>query len=119
MSRVEKITENIFLYSINASYVLYMIALLGIGGFAPQYLDHLKVFLKIYIGLLLVFRYNPITYKEKKFSEFDRRLVFSSAIFLLLSTTLIGGIENFLQEKSKKIVKGGLNQMKNMSHLMI
>lgn len=108
------IYENIFMYSLYLSYVLYFIILLGITNYAPEYLDYLKSFLKLYVGLLLVFRYNPITYKEKKFSEFDRSLVFSSAIFLLLSTTIISGIEEYLKQKSKKILITGLNMISNI-----
>jgi hypothetical protein len=114
MTKIEKLYEKVYLYSINASYILYFIALIGVGGFAPYYLDHLKTFLKIYVGLLLFFRYNPITYREKKFSDFDRRLVFSSSIFLLLSTTLIGGIERYIHKKSKQIVVHGINKIKQI-----
>ena len=99
MSKINKIQENIYLYAINFSYILYIFALLGIGGFAPEYLEILKNFLKIYVGLLLFIRYNPLTYKKTNFGEFDRKLVFSSSIFLLLSTALIGGIENYLKHK--------------------
>jgi hypothetical protein len=105
---MNKIYEQVFLYSINVSYFLYIIILLGVGGFAPEYLDHLKTFLRIYIGLLLFINFNPITYKEKKFGEFDRKLVFSSSVFLLLSSTLISGIENYLQETSKHFVQNNL-----------
>ena len=79
-----KLSETVFLYSLNASFALYIIVLLGVGGYAPQYLESLKSFLRIYIGLLLFITYNPYTYKQKQFGEFDRQLVFSSGIFLLL-----------------------------------
>ena len=71
-----KLSERIFLYSLNASFALYIIVLFGVGGYAPQYLESLKSFLRIYIGLLLFINYNPYTYKQKQFGEFDRQLVF-------------------------------------------
>ena len=37
-----KLREIVFLYSLNASFALYIIVLLGVGGFAPQYLEFLK-----------------------------------------------------------------------------
>tara|TARA_B100000965_G_C19504848_1_gene719140 strand:+ start:630 stop:953 length:324 start_codon:yes stop_codon:yes gene_type:complete len=101
---MNKVYQKIFLYGLNASYVLYFLAVLGISSFAPKYLSYLRNFLKIYIGLLLVFLYNPITYKDKGFSEFDRKLVFSSGTFLLLSTTLISGIEEYIRQKSTNII---------------
>jgi len=104
LSNINEINEKIFLYSINVSYVLYFFVLLGIGNFAPHYLELLKNFLKIFVGTLLFIRYNPITYKKKQFSEFDRRLVFSSSIFLLLSTALVGSIETNLKNKASNIL---------------
>ena len=109
MSNLSNINEKIFLYSMNASYVLYFFVLLGIGNFAPRYLDLLKNFLKIFVGALLFIRYNPITYKEKRFSEFDRRLVFSSSIFLLLSTALLGSIETKLKNQASNILHNNIN----------
>jgi hypothetical protein len=107
----KRISERIFLYTINISFALYIIVLLGIGGFAPQYLQYLKTFLQIYIGTLLVITYNPFTYRQCKFENFDRRLVFSSGIFLLLSTTLIGSIEKYLQNETKKLISDGVTSI--------
>lgn len=114
MNKIKKFSELLFLYLINASYVLYIIALLGVGGFAPQYLSYLKSFLKIYVGFLLFINYNPFTYKERKFGEIDRQLVFSSGVFLLLSSTIIGSIESYLQSNTKLIINNSINSVKNI-----
>ena len=106
-----KLREMIFLYSINASFALYIIVLLGVGGYAPQYLEALKSFLRIYIGLLLFINYNPYTYKEGKFGEFDRQLVFSSGVFLLLTSSIISSIETYIQYKAKTLVNTSINQI--------
>tara|TARA_Y100000816_G_C25747235_1_gene393061 strand:+ start:127 stop:477 length:351 start_codon:yes stop_codon:yes gene_type:complete len=112
-NKADQLYENVFLYSINFSYVLYIFILFGVGGFAPQYLEILKGFLKIFVGTLLFIRYNPFTYKEKKFGEFDRKLVFSSSIFLLLSTAFISGIENYIQIKSEILFTPTINRIKS------
>lgn len=100
---MNKVYKDIFLYGLNFSYVLYFLAMLGISSLAPQYLSNLRIFLKIYVALLLIYFYNPITYKEKKFTDFDRKLAFSAGIFLLLSTTIVDSIELFLKNKTKLI----------------
>jgi hypothetical protein len=115
MYKNRKFSELVFLYLINISFVLYIIVLLGVGGFAPKYLHYLKTFLQIYIGILLVIRYNPITYKGKDFGEFDRRLVFSSGIFLLLSTALIGSIQKYLQNKTTELISTGISSIANIA----
>jgi len=109
MYKITKVNEIFFLYSLRASFILYIIVLLGVGGFAPQYLEQLKSFLRIYIGSLLVIYYNPITYNERKFGEFDRQLVFSSGIFLLLTSTIIASIEGYLQYNAKMIINNSIN----------
>ena len=113
MFKIHKANEMFFLYLLRASFVLYIVVLLGVGGFAPQYLEQLKSFLRIYIGVLLVIYYNPITYNERKFGEFDRQLVFSSGIFLLLTSTIIASIESYLQYNAKLIINTGLNTISN------
>jgi len=109
-----KLSERIFLYSLNASFALYIIVLFGVGGYAPQYLESLKSFLRIYIGLLLFINYNPYTYKQKQFGEFDRQLVFSSGIFLLLSSTIISSIESYIQYKAKDFISSGFSQIRSL-----
>ena len=101
---MNKFIKGIFLYTLYISYVLYFIVLIGIGGFAPQYLDYVRVFLKYYIGILLVILYNPLTYTERKFEEFDRKVVFSGGFFILLSTTLLIGIEQYIRSKTQYII---------------
>jgi len=115
MYKNRKFSELVFLYLINISFVLYIIVLLGVGGFAPKYFHYLKTFLQIYIGILLVIRYNPITYKGRDFGEFDRQLVFSSGIFLLLSTALIGSIQQYLQNKTTTLINTGISSIANIA----
>jgi hypothetical protein len=114
MNKVKKFSELLFLYSINASYILYIIVLLGIGGFAPNYLDYLKAFLRIYVGFLLFINYNPFTYKERKFSDIDRKIVFSSGLFLLLSSTIIGSFEAYLQDNTRHFINSKMTNISSM-----
>ena len=109
-----KFSELIFLYSLYTSYILYIIILLGVGGFAPEYLEYLKSFLRIYIGFLLVINYNPLTYKQSKFSDFDRKLVFSAGVFLLLSSTIIGSIESYLHNNTKLLINNSKHSISNI-----
>ena len=67
-------------------YVLYFIVALGLDERAPIYLKHLDNFIKIYISLFLIYRFNP--FRETKFTELDRKLVFSAGVFVLATTTI-------------------------------
>jgi hypothetical protein len=83
------------------SYLLYGLMLLAIlGGLPnlnladkiPEYLTVLQNGLKYYVCFFLVIRFNPFTRaisssSGKEFTDFDADVVFSSAIFLLLTTS--------------------------------
>ena len=76
--------ETLFLSGLYLSYVLYIIAFFQIGTYNPKYLDLLEEYMKYYVIAFLLIRFNPFT--KSIFTEFDRRVVFSSAIFLLATT---------------------------------
>lgn len=94
--------EKIFLYGLYSSYVLFIIVLLGISTTAPKYLSSLEKFLKLYVSLFLLWRFNPL--RKKPFRKFDRRVVFSCALFLLMTTLLTDAVMAYLQIFRGKIV---------------
>ena len=96
--------ETIYTYILYASYALYAIVLFGITKFAPQYLEYLKNFIKIYISLLLIIKFNPFVKHSKHLSDFDRKVVFSAGIYLLLTTSIISIVEVVLEKVFKKTV---------------
>jgi len=83
------------------SIFLYIVAFIGLSFNAPKYLLFLQEIMKIYISIILIFRFNPY-YKiefNKNNYEFDRKLAFSSGVFLLLTT----GITRYIQSILDKI----------------
>jgi|TARA_B110000285_G_scaffold79052_1_gene91123 hypothetical protein len=74
---------NVALYT---SYILYIIAFFQIDYYNPRYLDMLENVMKYYVIGFLLIRFNPFI--KSSFTEFDRKVVFSSAIFLLATTTI-------------------------------
>ena len=94
--------EKLFIYGLYSSYVLFIIVLLGLSTTAPNYLSSLEKFLKLYVSLFLLWRFNPL--RKKPFRKFDRRVVFSCALFLLTTTLLTDAIMTYLQMFGGKIV---------------
>jgi len=87
-----KIVYYCFLYG---SYILYGITIIAIlGGLPnmdmsqkiPEYLSILQNGLKYYVCFFLIARFNPFI-SHAEFTQFDADIVFSSAIFLLLTTS--------------------------------
>lgn len=63
--------------------LLYMLIIFGLYSNAPLYLDIIQYYLKIYISLFLIIRFNP--FRNIKFTDFDSKIAFDAGIFLLAS----------------------------------
>mgnify|MGYP001165279648 CR=1 FL=1 len=99
MKIIHKITDflytykKVYIYGLYTSYLLIFIAFTGIVSVSPEYLGNLETFIKYYVCLFLLIRFNPlvsdnIRNKEKN-AQFDRKIAFSAGVFLFLSTTLM------------------------------
>ena len=73
-------------WSFYLSYILYGVTLIGFYKIAPEYLNTLNIFIKISVSLFLIIYFNPLSKHE--FTDFDRRIVFTAGIFLLLTNAM-------------------------------
>ena len=103
-----KVQEKIFVFTIILSYILYFIAILGVSTQAPIYLSYLEIFIKVYVSLFLIIRFNP--FSHIKFTHLDRRIAFSAGVFLF-STSIIN---QFLKEYFKKVKNFILLELKDI-----
>lgn len=99
------IQNKAFDYTIIISYILYFIIALGLSGSAPQYLHILDYWIKIYISLFLIYRFN--FFQKIKFTDLDRKVAFSAGLFLF-STTIFGQILHTYFTNAKTLVKSYL-----------
>ena len=90
---------NIFIY---ITYALLFISALGISQTAPKYLDTMDYYIRIYICLFLMWRFNPLREKYE-FTELDRKIAFSAGLFILTTTALNQYLEQ-LKEIAKKFI---------------
>lgn len=81
-----KYHQLLFDLALYLSYFLYIIAYFRLEQYNPKYSHMLEQVIKYYIIGFLMIRFNPLT--KSTFTEFDRRIVFASAIFLLTTTTI-------------------------------
>lgn len=77
--------ESVYITILYSSYVLYFIAFTGILSLNPSYLSVLETVIKYYISIMLLIRFNPFV--DRKITKFDKKLVFTSALLLFISTT--------------------------------
>ena len=93
--KIQNFWFNIF---IATTYFLYILFAVGIFRNAPQYLEQLDYYVKIYISLFLLWRFNP--FQKIKFNELDRNIAFSAGL-VILSTTILNNYFVQLKEKFK------------------
>ena len=105
---MRKIYETLFIYTLNISIIIYVMVFFGITNYAPQYLEYIQIFIKIYISIILIVLYNPFTFKEKIFNNFDRRVVFTSGILLLFSTFIFDNIKKYIELKTQYIINDNI-----------
>jgi len=102
MIKLYNIQNYLFNIIIIMSYILYFIIAIGLSANAPQYLETLQYWVKLYIGLFLIYRFN--IFQTIHFNELDRKVAFSAGLFLL-STTIFNQILVYNLDKIKNIIK--------------
>lgn len=85
-SAIYTIHHNLFSFIILVSYILIILIYLGWSSSASSYLDIIDYYLRIYVCLFLIWRFNP--FRKIEFTELDRKIVFSAGLFLLTTTAL-------------------------------
>ena len=79
--------EKTFDFVIKISFILLLVTLFGFSQKAPEYLSTLDYYLKIYICLFLIWRFNPLRSKFQ-FTNLDAKISFNAGLFILASTAL-------------------------------
>lgn len=79
--------EDVYYYLLYTFYVLYILVILNLSYFnsVTKYLPSIQSALKYFVIIFLIIRFNP--YSNTKITEFDKKIIFSSSLFLLSTTT--------------------------------
>jgi hypothetical protein len=86
-SQLHKFQEYFFDIFVSITYFLILISSLGLSNSAPKYLANIDYYIRIYICLFLLWRFNPFR-RIKTFTELDRKIVFSAGLFIITTTAL-------------------------------
>ena len=86
-NQLNNIQERIFDIFIYLSYILIFISALGLWKNAPTFLFDLDYYVRIYICLFLIWRFNPFR-SHYEFTNLDRKIAFSAGLFILTTTAL-------------------------------
>ncbi len=71
------------------TYILIVLSILNVYN-ASKYLNIIDYYVRIYVCLFLIYRFNPLRDKNTvyKLTELDRKIAFSAGVFLITTTAL-------------------------------
>ena len=101
-SKIHKLQEKIFDTFIYLSYFLIILSFLGFSNIAPNFLEKIDYYVRIYICLFLIWRFNPMRNIDK-FTNLDRKIAFSAGMFIITTTALNQYLVS-IREKVQKII---------------
>ena len=99
-SQLHNLQELLFNIFIIVSYSLIILSFFDISQSAQKYLQTLDYYIRIYVCLFLMWRFNPFrSYYE--FTNLDRKIAFSAGLLILTTTALnqyLNEIKNILKQ---------------------
>ena len=103
--------ENAFDYTFYLLYTLMVISALGFSESAQKYIEQIDYYIRIYICLFLMWRFNPLK-KHYEFTNLDAKIAFTAGFFILTTTALNTYIIN-IKDKATNTVKDVITKYKN------
>jgi hypothetical protein len=85
--------------------LLYILFAVGLFSSAPQYIEKLDYYVKIYISLFLLWRFNP--FRDLKFTDLDRKIAFSAGMFLFTTSAVNQILMKYL-DNARNIVQNNI-----------
>ena len=81
------LVQQIFIFCTYFIGFLYVLVFFKLTSYAPKYLSILNTIYRVYLSLLLIFFFNPLT--DTKFTNFHKQIAFSAGINLLGINTIL------------------------------
>lgn len=101
--------ELIFDSTVFMIHVGYIALAVGALSNEPKILSIIDYWIKVFVGLFLLYRFNP--YVHIKFTEFDRKVVFSAGMFMFVTTIVNTYLRTYVQ-KAKEVGKFAYGRVK-------
>jgi len=99
-SQLHNLQELLFNIFIIVSYSLIILSFFDISQSAQTYLQSLDYYIRIYVCLFLMWRFNPFR-SSYEFTNLDRKIAFSAGLLILTTTALnqyLNEIKNIIKQ---------------------
>ena len=107
MNKLHEFQNRMFDFFIIISWGSIIISTLGYSYLSSSFLDRLDYYMKIYICLFLIWRFNPFR-SRYDFTDLDRKIAFTAGLFILTTTALnqyIQSSETVIKNLIRKVYK--------------
>lgn len=103
LSTIDNLLDNIktplYVFSIGLIYLSYIFVYIGVLYIDKTYVHYLNIFIQLFIGLFLLFRFHP--FREHVLRKNDSMIIFGSAVFLLTNL----GVTQYIENYAKNIIQ--------------
>ena len=93
---LDKIASPIYYWLLILLYFLYVAVFFGLFYMNTIYINHLSIFIQVFIALILMIRFNPLRHHVVKSS--DNTIIFASAFFLLMNVGLTQTVVSYMKK---------------------
>jgi len=100
--KINDIQERGFNALLYISYFLIIISFLGFSKTAPVFLENIDYYIRVYVCLFLIWRFNPLRHVEQ-FTDLDRKIAFSAGM-LIITTTVLNQYILYVKQKIKNVI---------------
>lgn len=97
-----KLHESLYRYGTNISLLLLVLSYFGIYFINKEYINIIRIIIRIYIAIILIIRFNPYFFnKSKNISIYNTRIAYDAGWWLLITTLTM----DISQEYINKLIK--------------
>lgn len=89
-----------YVYTLTILQIIYVLIFFGLVYINPMYLTTFNILIQSFVCIFLLIRFHP--YREHELRKYDSKIIFSSALFLLVN---LGFVEIFRNVIKNDIVK--------------
>ena len=101
--------DTVFEVTVFLIHIGYIALAIGALSEEPEILGIIDYWIKVFVGLFLLYRFNP--YVHIKFTEFDRKVVFSAGMFMFVTTIVNTYLISYVK-KAKELGKFAYGRVK-------
>jgi hypothetical protein len=93
----------IFIFLVLLLHGLYALTFFNIIENKKAFIEKVNVAIQLFICAVLIIRFNPI--RSADFKEYDRKIIFASAMFLLANLGISQNIEAYFENIASNVAK--------------